>query len=52
MRFLRSVEGCTGLEPIRSNDIRQEISAQQITKITSWNKKRWKDHIYYAYVPG
>ena len=45
MRFLRSVKGCTRLERVKSNDVRQESGVRPITEITWLYKESWGEGI-------
>ena len=45
MRFLRSVTGCTRLNKIRSEDIRQELKISGIQDVRLKYKQNWINHL-------
>jgi len=45
MRFLRSVTGYTGLDKIRSEDIRQELEISGIQDVRLKYKQNWINHL-------
>jgi hypothetical protein len=45
MKYLRTVKGCTGLDQIRNEDIRNELGISPLSeKITEYRNK-WKAHL-------
>jgi hypothetical protein len=45
MRFLRSVQGYTRLDKIRSEDIRKELEISGIQDVRSKHKQNWINHL-------
>lgn len=45
MQFLRTINGCTLREVIRSEDIYQEIEMTNILDITDWYHRNWMEHL-------
>lgn len=45
MKFLRAVKGCTRLEHIRNESIREELEIKSIIQQVCDYKKRWIDHL-------
>ncbi|XP_039281346.1 uncharacterized protein LOC120350716 [Nilaparvata lugens] len=45
MRFLRSVKGCTRLDLLRNEDIREELKVEPLNEEIKKYRNRWKAHI-------
>jgi hypothetical protein len=45
MVCLRSVKGCTGLDCLHDEDIRQELNISPITANTDSYRKQWEEHL-------
>lgn len=45
MKFLRRVKGCTRMDQIRNEDIREELQIYSIKEKITNNKEQWKEHI-------
>lgn len=45
MKFLRGVKGCTKLDHIRNEEIREELEIFNLNDRLNDNKQQWKEHI-------
>jgi hypothetical protein len=45
MRYLRTVKGCTRLDQIRNEDIRNELGISPLSQNTIEYRNKWKAHL-------
>jgi hypothetical protein len=46
MKYLRTVEGCTRLDKIRNEDIRNELGISPLSKKIIEYRNKWKAHLH------
>jgi hypothetical protein len=49
MKYLRTVKGCTRLDQIRNEDIRNELGISPLSQKVTEYRNKWKAHLRRTY---